>query len=109
MHKEIPVEMQESNQTVEKSKIGVETQNKYLKNLNGLFLLSVALPTLIAVVYFGFITSDVYISESRFVVRSPKQQTPTGLGAILQGAGFSRSEDDTHSVLDFILSRDALE
>ena len=101
--------MQESNQTVEKSKIGVETQNKYLKNLNGLFLLSVALPTLIAVVYFGFITSDVYISESRFVVRSPKQQTPTGLGAILQGAGFSRSEDDTHSVHDFILSRDALQ
>ena len=109
MHQEIHVEMQESNQTVEKSIARSKPLSKYLKKLNGLFLLSVALPTLLAVVYFGLITSDVYISESRFVVRSPKQQTPTGLGALLQGAGFSRSEDDTHSVHDFILSRDALQ
>ena len=101
--------MQESNQTIEKTKTRPIALNKYLKNLNGLFLLSVALPTLLAVVYFGLITSDIYISESRFVVRSPKQQTPTGLGALLQGAGFSRSEDDTQSVHDFILSRDALQ
>lgn len=101
--------MQESNQTVENSKKRLKPLNKYLKNFNGLFLLTVAVPTLLAVVYFGLITSDVYISESRFVVRSPKQQTPTGLGALLQGAGFSRSEDDTHSVHDFILSRDALQ
>ena len=82
--------------------------NRFLSK-NKLFLISVALPTAVAVIYFGFITSDVYVSESRFVVRSPKQQTPTGLGALLQGAGFSRSEDDTHSVHDFILSRDALQ
>ena len=109
MHQEIPVEMQESNQIVEKSMLRPKPLSKSLKKLNGLFLLSVALPTLLAAVYFGLITSDVYISESRFVVRSPKQQTPTGLGALLQGAGFSRSEDDTHSVHDFILSRDALQ
>lgn len=101
--------MQESIQTIEKTNLRPKSPNKYFKNLNGLFLLSVVLPTALAVIYFGLITSDVYISESRFVVRSPKQQTPTGLGALLQGAGFSRSEDDTHSVHDFILSRDALQ
>ena len=101
--------MQESIQPIEKINPQPKPLKKYLKNLNGLFLLSVVLPTALAVIYFGLITSDVYISESRFVVRSPKQQTPTGLGALLQGAGFSRSEDDTHSVHDFILSRDALQ
>lgn len=101
--------MQDSIQPVEKTNPRPKPPNKYLKKLNGLFLLSVVLPTALAVIYFGLITSDVYISESRFVVRSPKQQTPTGLGALLQGAGFSRSEDDTHSVHDFILSRDALQ
>jgi capsular polysaccharide transport system permease protein len=42
-----------------------------IKKLNRLFLLTVVLPTLIAVLYFGFIASDVYLSESRFVVRTP--------------------------------------
>lgn len=76
--------------------------------VNRLFLVTVIIPTILATVYFGFVTSDVYISESRFVVRSPQRQAPTGLGALLQGAGFSRSQDDTYSVHDFMLSRDAL-
>jgi len=79
-----------------------------LSALNGLFVLTVVVPTVIAVVYFGLITSDVFVSESRFVVRSPQRQAPSGLGALLQGAGFSRSQDDTYSVHDFMLSRDAL-
>jgi capsular polysaccharide transport system permease protein len=79
-----------------------------LSGINGLFVLAVVIPTLVSAIYFGFIASDVYISESRFVVRSPQKQAPTGLGALLQGAGFSRSEDDTYTVHDFILSRDAL-
>ena len=69
---------------------------------------TVIIPTAFAVIYFGLIASDVYISESRFVVRSPQRQSQTGLGALLQGSGFSRSQDDTYSVHDFILSRDAL-
>lgn len=79
-----------------------------LAKVDALFMWTVCLPTLLAAVYFGLITSDVYVSESRFVVRSPQKQTATGLGAILQGAGFSRSQDDTFSVHDFMLSRDAL-
>jgi capsular polysaccharide transport system permease protein len=74
-----------------------------------LFVATVLLPTLGALVYFGLIASDVYISESRFVIRSPQRQVQSGLvGALLQGTGFSRSQDDTYSVHDFILSRDAL-
>jgi capsular polysaccharide transport system permease protein len=74
-----------------------------------LFILIVALPTLWAVLYYGFIASDVYISESRFVVRSPQRQSQAGIvGALLQGSALTRAQDDTYSVHDFMLSRDAL-
>jgi capsular polysaccharide transport system permease protein len=64
----------------------------------------------LAIVYFGLIATDRYISESRFVVRSPQRSVQTGtLTALLQGTGFSRSQDDAYSVHDFILSRDALQ
>lgn len=80
-----------------------------LLGFNRLFLLTVFLPTLFSIIYFGFIASDVYISESRFVIRSPQKQQITGIGAFLQGAGFSKSQDDTYTVHDFINSRDALQ
>lgn len=79
-----------------------------LLGFNRLTLWTVIIPTLFSVIYFGLVASDVYISESRFVVRSPQRQAPSGLGALLQGAGFSRSQDDTYSLHDFLLSRDAL-
>ncbi|MES2682538.1 MAG: hypothetical protein V4650_03395 [Pseudomonadota bacterium] len=83
--------------------------HKFTRTLSdGKFLLTVFMPTLIAAIYFGTVASDVYISESRFVVRSPQRQVATGLGALLQGTGLSRSQDDTYSVHDYVLSRDAL-
>jgi capsular polysaccharide transport system permease protein len=66
-------------------------------------------PTCASILYLGFLASDVFISESRFLVRSPQHQSQGGLfGQILQGSGFSRSQDDTYSVQSYILSRDAL-
>lgn len=79
-----------------------------MRRINLLFVLTVLLPTVLAGLYYGLIASDVYISESRFVVRNPHRPAQTGLGALLQGAVLSRSQDDTYSVHDFIRSRDAL-
>jgi capsular polysaccharide transport system permease protein len=77
--------------------------------INRLFLVTVALPTLIAAIYFGLIASDIYISESRFMVRSPQKPLQAGiLGNLIQGTGLTRTLDDQYSVHDFILSRDAL-
>ena len=75
-----------------------------------LFVLVVLIPTAGAVLHYGLIASDVYISESRFIVRSPQHQAPSGLvGQLLQSSGISpHSQDDTYSVRDYILSRDAL-
>jgi capsular polysaccharide transport system permease protein len=72
-------------------------------------VLTVIAPTCAAIVYYGFFASDVFISESRFLVRSPQHQVQGGLfGQILQGSGLSHSQDDTYSVHDYVLSRDAL-
>ncbi len=79
-----------------------------MRHINGLFAVTVLVPTILAVLYFGFIVSDVYISEARFVIRSPQRSAPTGLGALLQGTGLARAQDDTYSVHDYVLSRDAL-
>ena len=73
-----------------------------------LFTICVGIPTTIALLYFGLIASDIYVSESRFVVRSPDKQSINPLGLMLKGAGFSRSQDDSYSVQDFVTSRDAL-
>jgi len=72
-------------------------------------VLTVIVPTCAAILYYGLIASDVFISESRFLVRSPQHQAQSGLfGEILQGSGLTHSQDDTYSVHDYILSRDAL-
>lgn len=73
-----------------------------------LFAATVLAPTLSAAFYYGIVASDVYVSEARFVLRSPQRQMATGIGAILQSAGFTRAQDDTYTVHDYILSRDAL-
>ena len=78
------------------------------KRFDSIFMLTVLIPTVLAAIYFGLIASDVYISESRFVVKNPQRSSQSGIGALLQGTAFSRSQDDTYSVHDYILSRDAL-
>ena len=80
-----------------------------------LFFLTVFVPTALAIFYFGSYASDIYVSESSYVVRSPSQKSmgQTGLGAVLQGAsglsGFARAPDDVHAVAEYIESRDALD
>lgn len=74
------------------------------------FLAFVVLPTLLAAIYYGFIASDVYISESRFVIKSPdqkKSQTST-LANLVQTTGMSGGQEQTNEVLTFVRSRDAL-
>ncbi|MBI5268246.1 MAG: hypothetical protein HY856_01070 [Burkholderiales bacterium] len=87
---------------------GRQLWQRVRRRFNGIFLATVVAPTLIALVYFGPVASDVYISESRFVVRSPQRSAPSGLGALLAGVGISRSNDDTYTVHGYVLSRDAL-
>lgn len=74
------------------------------------FLLIVALPTLLATVYYGLIASDIYVSQSRFVIKAPGQKSiPTGtLANLIQTNGLTGSEQETKEILDYLGSREAL-
>lgn len=80
----------------------------HFRRLKPLFLVTVVLPTLVSVIYFGALASDVYISESRFVVRSPDKPKRTGLGMLLDSAGFASAGEEVQAAKGFIESRDGL-
>ena len=73
-----------------------------------LFALIVLLPSVASILYFGFWASDVYISESKFLVRSPQQQPQAGIGGILSSIGVSNSGPDGYVVANYIKSLDAM-
>ena len=79
-----------------------------MERVNTLFLLTVVVPTLVATIYFAFLASDVYVSQSQFVVRSPDKPAASGLGVLLKSAGFSNAGDEIFATQDYVLSRDAL-
>jgi len=68
----------------------------------------VIIPTAAAVLYYGLIASDVYVSEARFVVRSPDKPSTTGLGVLLKSTAFSNAGDEIYAADEYIQSRDAL-
>lgn len=80
-----------------------------LLRLSPLFLALVVLPTFLAVVYFALFASDVYVSEARFVVRSPSKAAVTSLGQVLSGSGLSGATEESNAVIEYLESRGALE
>ncbi|MGP1607636.1 MAG: hypothetical protein ACTTGU_05765 [Moraxella sp.] len=83
--------------------------NRIVKYFDPLFWLFVVLPTIVLAIYYGFIASDVYTSESKFVIRSPNQRSVSGIGMVLQNIGFNASSDDSYLVRDYLSSRDAVQ
>lgn len=72
------------------------------------FLVVVALPTLLAAIYYLFIASPRYVSEARFIVRAPAQSQVSALGVALQGVGFTNTSTDAFAVHEYISSRDGM-
>ena len=71
-----------------------------------LFIASVLIPTAIAIIYYAM-SADLYISESRFVVRSPEKSESSGLSALLKSGG-SSAGNEGYATQEYIVSRDAL-
>ncbi|MCW2338521.1 capsular polysaccharide transport system permease protein [Sphingobium sp. B2D3A] len=82
--------------------------SSYFKKVDRLFAIFVILPVLVSTIYFGVIASDVYISESRYVVRSPDKAATSGLGLVLASAGFASAGEEAHAAKSFVESRGAL-
>lgn len=80
-----------------------------IKNINRLFLFSVVIPTLISVLYFGLIASNVYISESRFIVYSPGESSGgSGLSSLLGNLSGNNSSSAAYNIHDYVDSWDAM-
>ncbi len=83
-------------------------RERALRRVNPLFLFMVVVPTFLAILYYGVFASDVYISQSQFVVRSPDKPATTGIGVLLKSVGFSNAGDEIFATQDYVKSRDAL-
>ncbi|KQM18445.1 capsule biosynthesis protein [Novosphingobium sp. Leaf2] len=75
------------------------------------FIIFVIVPVLLATIYNGLIASDIYQSESRFVIKAPaqKQMQMPSIANLIQSSGMSGGQDQTNEVMDYIESRDALQ
>jgi capsular polysaccharide transport system permease protein len=75
-------------------------------------VLTVIAPTSLAILYFGLFASDIYVSESQYVVHTSQTQTQAQSGSLssfLQSTtGLSVTADPAYSVQNFITSRDAV-
>lgn len=74
------------------------------------FALFVVLPTVLAALYYGLFASDIYVSESRFVIKSSdqKRSSVSSLANLIQTTGLSSGQEQTNEVLAYVRSRDAL-
>lgn len=74
------------------------------------FVLFVIVPTMLTTFYYGLIASDIYISESGFVIKSADQKKSqmSSLANLVQTTGMSGGQEQTNEVLTFVRSRDAL-
>lgn len=78
---------------------------------NRWFMMSVVLPVLASAIYFFLIASDQYVSESRFVIKSPNQRTSqvSSFANLIQTTGLSAGQEQASQVIDFVRSRSALQ
>lgn len=72
------------------------------------FLLFVIAPVVASAVYFGGAASDVFLTESRFVVRSSEQATVPSLGGLLKGISPSVGSENAMVVRDYLLARESI-
>lgn len=74
------------------------------------FLIFFVAPLLIGTLYFSFLASDRYVSESRFVIKNPNQRPSqiSTLANLIQTTGLSAGQEEGQAVIEYLRSRSAL-
>lgn len=74
------------------------------------FAACVVLPALLATSYYGLIAADIYVSESRFVIKAPERSVsaPSTIGSLLQSTGLGSGAEQSSEIIGYLRSRDAL-
>ncbi len=83
-------------------------RRKRLRRIATQFGIGVLLPTLVVVVYFAFLASDIYVSTSMFMVKSSQSKPSIGLDTLILGGVSGSNAQDSLAVREYILSRDML-
>jgi len=88
----------------------VSTYKKVEEKLGLLFIVVVIIPTVCSVIYFGFWASDVYISESQFVIRTAQNPNNPAVGDYTIASSLTTSAvlQDSAAVSGYITSMDGL-
>jgi capsular polysaccharide transport system permease protein len=74
-----------------------------------LYFVFVIVPTLLASIYYGFIASDIYISEAKYSVRSNSESGASGfLQSVVSLGSPDSSFEDALIIQEYISSRDML-
>lgn len=73
------------------------------------FLIVVGVPTILSIIYYGIVASDIYQSEAVITVQSQQNRPALGLEAILGGVVGAGSAKDSLTVREYILSREMLQ
>jgi len=71
------------------------------------FILMVVMPTLVTAFYYYFFARDIYVAESRFIVRSSENPAAGKLG-FLGAIGSPVFSADSHAVINYIHSTDLI-
>lgn len=74
-----------------------------------LFLLLVIVPTLLAILYYGFIASDQFVSEMRLTVRSGDSQRNDATGLFQGMAAASQIGLDSNIIVQYLQSREIVD
>ncbi|MEM7701104.1 MAG: capsule biosynthesis protein [Pseudomonadota bacterium] len=97
---------------LQRTALATGTKSRALKTLKRWrwFAATVLLPSLLACVYWGVIASDVYVSESRFVIKAPDRQktNASALGSLLQTTGLGSGAEQASEIIGYLRSRNAL-
>lgn len=85
-----------------------ELRRRRSRRLMARVVLCVGLPTLLGIVYYGFIASDRYESVAPVIVQSADTSVGTGFESLIGIVPGASSSRDALSVREYVLSRDML-
>lgn len=88
----------------------ISTYKKVEEKLGLLFIVVVIIPTFCSIIYFGFWASDIYISQSQFVIRTAQNPTNPAIGDYTIASSLTTSAilQDSAAVSGYITSMDGL-
>jgi capsular polysaccharide transport system permease protein len=88
---------------------GEQYQRRRLKRFFAFALVFVGIPTLLGAIYYGFVASDFYISESKFVIHSNEVRSASAIDTLLPSTFGSFSARELYVVQAYVLSHDAMD